>query len=195
MSENKYLNDGSIEQRSLCLALIRQVMSGNKPDVEHLINYPFLSFPTKTSKGFNYRDYSLDEWQPYKKIAKNIPDWPCLNLAPEILEMAIKNCIEEFSIARLMEVKDKDIYQWFGFDSTGDAGFWYKVGAELESLKTTGKEETEQPNKTQRNEIEFQRKKASILRGTVPEGSEQSSGKCKTATCIRHLGYQVCSGR
>ena len=198
MLKNEYLNDGSIEQRSLCLALIRQVMSENEPDVDWLRLYKGSAFPIKEFNGFSYEIYSRDKWKIGTKIAENIPDWPCLNLKPEILEEAIKNCLLQYDL-QYFKGCVTDIFKcWFIFDKTEKPSFWYKVADTLNTLHLETIKETniEQPfNKVQKDEIKFQRKKGCVLRGTVPEGNQQSSRKCKTATCSGHLGYQVCTGR
>lgn len=195
--ESDYLNDGSIEQRSLCLALIRQVMSGNEPDVEYLRCYSCQSFPSEIHKGFSYSHYPQDKWKTGTRIAENIPDWPCLNLKPEILEEAIKNCLSQRGLQWFVAYVEHNIDYWFVFDDTKKVYFWYDVAkilstTHLETIKDTN---IEQPYKTKENEIKFQRRKSTILRGTVPEGNQQSSGKCKATTRCGYLSYQVCSGR
>ena len=197
MSKNEYLNDGSIEQRSLCLALIRQVMSENEPNVGWLELYKSSAFPREMLGGFSYDNYSQDKWKIATKIADNIPDWPCLRLKPEILEEAIKNCLSQHDLQYFKKWVKCNIDYWFIFNETEKIDFWYSVSDALKHSSNIPKEiNIKQPvNKVQKDEIKFQRKKGCILRGTVPEGSEQSSGKCKTATCSGHLSYQVCSGR
>lgn len=193
-----YLNNGSIEQRSLCLALIRQVMSGNKPDVDYLRHYRNQAFPSEINNGFSYTDYPQDKWTFNSRIAGNIPDWPCLNLNPEILEEAIKNCLSQHDLQYFKTCVNRNINSWFLFSKTEKRDFWYEMAEILHTthVETVKDTNIEQPfNKVQKDEIKFQRKKGCVLRGTVPEGSEQSSGKCKTATCSGHLSYQVCSGR
>lgn len=194
---NSYFNDGSKEQRSLCLALIRQVMSGNEPDVEHLRPYNDSAFPNKIHRGFFYDDYPQDRWIYDTRIAENIPDWPCLNLKSEILEEAIRNCISQHNLPYFKECVKENINRWFIFNYTEKPDFWYKVVATLGTihLGTVKNTNIEQPIKEQKDEIKFQRKKGCILRGTVPEGNQQSSRKRQTATCSGHLGYQVCTGR
>lgn len=196
MEETTYLNNGTIEQRSLCLALIRQVMSGNAPDVEHLRHYNEPVFPSKAHGGFMYCDYSQDKWI-HGKIADIIPYWTCLNLKPEILEEAIRNCISQHNLPYFKECVKENINRWFIFNYTEKPDLWYKVAVTLSSipLETVKDTNIEQPIKEQKNEIKFQRKKGCILRGTVPEGNQQSSRKHQTATCSGHLGYQVCTGR
>ena len=188
-----YLNDGSIEERSLCLALIRQTMSGNEPNLR--IFTPHTACNGKSTGGFTYDDFPEDGWS--YTIAKNIPEWPCLNLKPEILEEAIRNCLSQHDLQVFKGSVNYNIGCWFLFDKTEKSDLWFEVARVLRAihLETVKDTDIEQPYKTKENEIKFQRKKASVLRGTVPEGSQQSSGKCKTATCSGHLSYQVCTGR
>ena len=194
--KSDYLNDGSIEQRSLCLALIRQVMSGNKPNVVYLRDYTKPPFPNKTHNGFSYDDYPQDRWRYGTKIAENIPDWPCLNLKPEILEEAIKNCVSQRGLEWFEKYVKRNIDWWFVFDDTGKPYFWYEVAGMSNRNPGTSKDiNIEQPYKTKENEIKFQRRKSTVLRGTVPEGSKQSSGKRKTSIAVGYLSYQVCTGR
>lgn len=192
----KYLNDGSVEQRSLCLALIRQVMSGNKPNLNLLITNSNLVYPSKELGGFFYTDFPDDRWDHTRKTAGNIPDWPCLNLKPDILEEAIRNCLSEHNLQYFKGCIIYNITCWFIFNSTEKSGFWYDVSDKLICSSEISKEiNIKQPIKTQENEIKFQRRKSTVIRGAVPEGNQQSSGKCKTATRSGYLSYQVCSGR
>lgn len=196
MSKSEYLNDGSIEERSLCLALIRQVMSGNNPDLNLLITSYTDVYLDKAHGGFFYREFPNDRWDYTRKIANNIPKWPCLRLKPNILEEAIRNCLIQHDLRYFNNVVSFNINSWFIFNITEKSNFWYDVTETLKDGPKIFKEtNTDQTTKTQENEIKFQRKRGSILRGTVPEGNRQSSGKCKTATCSGHLSYQICSGR
>lgn len=197
MEKEQILNNGSIEQRSLCLALIRQTMSGKKPDVECLRDYDNSAFPDKTHKGFFYWDYPQDKWRTGTRIAENIPDWPCLNLKPEILEEAIRSCLSQHDLQFFKESVKYNINEWFIFSRTKKCNLWFEVADILKHNPGTSKDTNiEQPfNKVQKDEIKFQRKKDCVLRGTVPEGNQQSSGKCRAATCSGYLSYQVCSGR
>lgn len=191
--ESDYLNDGSIEQRSLCLALIRQVMSGNEPNLN--IFTPNEPCNVKDEGGFYYGDFPEDGW--FRTIAKNIPDWPCLNLKPEILEEAIKNCLSQCGLQYFKDCVDCNISIWFVYSGTEKCDFWRKVAKTLDTTHLEPIKDTniEQPYKTKENEIKFQRRKSTVIRGTLPEGNQQSSGKCKATTCSGHLSYQVCSGR
>ena len=180
----------------MCLALIRQTMSGNEPYIEYLRHYYNLAFTISIDGGFCYTDYPHDEWELSTKIAKNIPYWPCLNLKPEILEEAIRNCLSQHGLQYFKKYVNYNIDNWFIFGKTEKSDFWYKVAGILNRNPETVKDTNiEQPYKTKENEIKFQRRKSTILRGVVPEGGQQSSGKCKATTCSGYLGYQICSGR
>ena len=193
VTEPEYLNDGSIEQRSLCLALIRQTMSGNEPHLS--IFTPHTGCTIRSFGGFDYTDFPEDNW--LCTIAKNIPNWPCLRLKPEILEEAIKNCLSQHNLQYFKECVKYNINRWFILYKTEKSDFWYKVTYILNSIHSETVKDTniEQPYKIKENEIKFQRRKSTVIRGTLSEGNQQSSGKCKTATCCGYLSHQVCTGR
>lgn len=188
--KSEYFNNGSIEERSLCLALIRQTLSGNKPDLKELLKFDS-DYPNSCFGGFDYCAFNDDNWSGF--IAKHIPDWQCIKLKPAILEEAIENCLSEHNLDYFKKIVDKGLDHWFTFHSTSKESVWYYISDHDSEIST--EINREQPIKTQEDEIKFQRKKASILRGTVPEGNRQSSGKCKTATCSGYICYQVCTGR
>lgn len=191
---NSYFNDGSLKERSTCLALIRQTFSTEKPDLTRLLEFK-LCYPKSCCGGFDYAAFIEDEWNGV--IAKHIPDWPCIKLKPEILEEAIRNCLSQHNLQYFKECVKENINRWFVFNYTEKPDFWYKVVDTLSTIHSEIVKDTniEQPIKEQKDEIKFQRKKGCILRGTVPEGNQQSSRKRQTATCSGHLGYQVCTGR
>lgn len=186
-----YLNDGSIKQRSLCLALIRQAMSGNPVDLEVFLNLSSTGgvLADKRLGGFNFGDYPQDDWRA--DIARNIPDWPCLKLKPEVLEKAIINCLTQHNLRYLEQTLISRLTSWFIFVKTGKEDFWFRVSEELNSALNN---EIAQPLKQTKNETELQRKKASVVRGDLPEGSEQRSGKSKAAVVRGHLCYNICAG-
>lgn len=188
-------NNGSKEQKSLCLALIRQVMSGNPVNLKIFTDLEegITCFSVESAGGFNYTDFLEDHWSGF--VAYNIPDWPCLKLKPEILEKAIINCLKQHNREYLKQVLHKTLEYWFVFHATEDSDYWLIVNDELKNFKQNSIESTyEHPLKIQKNEIEFQRKKASVIRGDLPEGSEQRSGKSKASVVCGHLCYNICSG-
>ena len=194
-AENEYLNDGSIEQISLCLALIRQTLVGNPPDLSLLITSKDGVFPITADGGFDYVDFKNDIWSYSKKIAGNIPDWPCLKLKPEILEKKIKDYISKYGLKCFEEAVAKNIISDHLLNNPDNKESWIDLWDNQSISWRQENEYMNSPFKTYDNEIKFQRKKGSIFRGTVPEGNQQSSGKCKTATCSGYICYQVCTGR
>lgn len=187
-------NDGSIEQRSLCLALIRQTMSGNVPDLSMFTSHSPCN--TKSYGGFDYEDFRQDEW--YHTIAKNIPDWPCLTLKPQILEKALQYLLKYRGPSKFQDYISGLVETWFNWDQTSEgADYWRTVcsaipentkfkKSELVSVKTT-------INKIN-YENQLQRKKSDLVRGTVPEGNIICGRKCKTSVSIGHLSNKVCIG-
>ena len=186
-----YLNDGSIKQRSLCLALIRQTMSRNPVNLKIFLNSLSIGgvLADKNFGGFNFRDYPQDDWRA--DIARNIPNWPCLWLKPEVLEKAIINCLTQHNLQHLKQTLVFKLTSWFTFAKTGKEDFWFRVSEELNSALNN---EIAQPLKQTKNETELQRKKASVIRGDLPEGSEQRGGKSKAAVVRGHLCYNICAG-
>ena len=136
MEETTYLNNGSIEERSLCLALIRQAMSGNEPHLN--IFTPNTACNRKDAAGFNYEHFPEDGW--HKTIAKNIPEWPCLNLKPKILEEAIKNCLSQHDLQHFKICVIFNINHWFVFSKTEKEDFWCKVAGILKYNSETVKD-------------------------------------------------------
>lgn len=130
------LNDGSIEERSLCLALIRQTMSGNEPCLWRLVEGAQSSerggyFPSGMDGGFFY-DYK-DGWN--KTIANNIPDWPCLRLMPEILEEAIRDCLILHDLNYFINHVENPISDWFISDKIVINDYWGTVNEDLSNAK------------------------------------------------------------
>lgn len=149
VAKPKYLNDGSVEQRSLCLALIRQTISGNEPDLNLLITYHTFLYPNAVHGGFSYGDFPDDRWDHTGKIASNIPDWPCIKLKPEILEEAIKNCLSQHNLGHFKEIVIYNINSWFIFCNTEKDDFWYDVAKALSHSSNISTEtNTEQSIKT-----------------------------------------------
>ena len=191
VDEFAYLNDGSIKQRSLCLALIRQAMSGNPVNLKIFLDVSstYGAIADKKLGGFNFGDYPQDNWKI--DIARNIPDWPCLQLKPEVLKEAIHNCLIQHGLQHLEQALGLNLTSWFTFAKTGKENFWFRVSKELNSALNN---EIAQPLKQTKNETELQRKKASVIRGDLPEGSEQRSGKSKASVVCGHLCYNICAG-
>lgn len=194
VSKQNCLNDGSIEQRSLCLALCRQVMSGNQPYLP--IFKPHDSCNTKNYGGFDYDDFPEDEW--YLTTAKNFPDWPCLKLKPEILETALKHSFK-YRPTTFSDFLSQPISRWFQWDKTPEGQkYWQEVNnAILDSniiLNTTEITLNKSIKKEEKHENQLQRKKSDLVRGTVPEGNIICGRKRKASVSIGHLSNKICSG-
>ena len=188
-NSSPYLNDGSREQRSLCLALIRQAMSGNPVNLNIFTDLKEGSstFTTTLHGGFNYVDFLEDHWSGF--VAYNIPDWWCLNLKPEVLEDILNEFLKWHKYTTLKEYLEDEFSCWFLFSDTERSDYYHKIN---KAIKTRYNSLT---NKVQTNhETELQRKKASVIRGDLPEGSEQRSGKSKASVVCGHLCYNICSG-
>lgn len=194
---SKYFNDGSIEERSLCLALCRQALSENPVNLEIFTKSSCLECPSKINGGFNYCDFSKDDW--YDRIAENIPDWPCLRLKPQILEKALQYLLEYRGPSKIQDYISGLVETWFNWDRTSEGvDYWRTVCSttpenakfkqpELVSVKTT-------INKTN-YENRFQKRKAVVIRGSVPEGNKVCSRKCETTVVCGHIDYRVIIGR
>lgn len=195
--EVESLNDGSLEERSLCLALCRQALSENPVNLEIFTKSSCLECPNKINGGFNYCDFSKDNW--YDRIAENIPDWPCLRLKPQILEKALQYLLEYRGPSKIQDYVSGLVETWFNWDRTSEgADYWRTVCSaipenakfkqpELVSVKTT-------INKTN-YENRFQKRKAVVIRGSVPEGNKVCSRKCETTVVCGHIDDRVIIGR
>lgn len=189
-----FLNNGSIEQRSLCLALIRQTMSGNRPSLDILTNPKFTGFPNQDRGGFDCIGFISDGWVE-NKVANNIPDWPCLKLKPEILEKAIKNCLLQHDVNYFTSWVSKHVNAWFVFSRTDEGPeYWFNV------TNACSKSNTDKlvinTNKTiENNENRFQKRKGTIVRGSIPKGSKIRSRKCQTSVTVGYLSNRKCIGR
>ena len=195
--QEDFLNDGSVEERSLCFALIRQTMSGNTPDLS--IFTPHTNCSCKSYGGFNYQDFTQDEW--YHTIAKNIPDWPCIKLKPKILEEAIENCLFQYGLEYFNEHVDDSLTCWFVFSLTGQGQkYWENITKVLDNW-ITAIEPSNTLNdkinlaKTENYENRFQKRKSTIIKGSVPKGSKICSRKYQTSITVGYLSYRKCVGR
>lgn len=179
-----FWNNKSIEQRSLCLALYRQALSGNMPCIEKL-DRGGSAFKIKMHGGFNYISFPEDNWG-HNKIASNLPDWKWLNIKPKILERVLIILYNAHADFRTLERNPNSPAFWF-YDlviSKDNANF----AADFISKYLN------KPIKTIEHENQLQRKKSDLVRGTVPEGNIICGRKRKASVGIGHLSNKVCSG-
>lgn len=179
-----FWNDGSKEQRSLCLALYRQALSGNMPYIEKL-DQGGPAFEIKMHGGFNYITFPEDDWNT-SKIAGNLPNWKWLDVKPRILERVLIILYNAHADFKTLERNPNSPALWFdGFiapksDTDFAADFINKY--------------LNKPTKTIEHENQLQRKKSDLVRGTVPEGNIICGRKRKASVSIGHLSNKVCSG-
>lgn len=181
--EDSILNDDSLEQRSLCLALVRQTMSGNTPDLS--IFMPHTNCSCKLYGGFDYQDFPQDDW--YHTIARNIPDWPCLKLKPEILEKALCYCLTHHNIDYFNTVCQDPIDFWFTFSGTAEGPeYWRGIVNACNTDKLIIN-----PNKTiESNETELQNKETPVRGGSEQTANRICYRKSKAQFVIRHISHQ-----
>ena len=183
---SEYLNDGSIEQKSLCLALVRQAMSKNQPSLDILTNWRFNEFPNRDNGGFDYANFESDVWVE-GNIAQNIPNWACLKLKPEILEQAICYCLTQHNIDYFNIVYQKPIDFWFTFSETAEGPeYWRGIVNACNTDKLIIN-----PNKTiESNETELQNKETPVRGGSEHIANRICYRKSKAQFVIRHISHQ-----
>ena len=179
-----FWNDGSIEQKSLCLALFRQAQSGNYPSIDNLKSKADREFPN-SSKGFNYYDYMDDDWS--NCIAHNLPDYKWLNLNPRVLEkilIIVKNHLR-YNEFQVLEQFPNNPVEWIN---------WSGIFSDTEYSEFTEFIQNYTENETISYENQLQRKKSDLVRGTVPEGNIICGRKRKATVSIGYLSNKICSG-
>ena len=178
---------GTIKDQMLNLAMLHQVESGNNLDralLEEDIDY-VKSFSNKLGGGFNYSDYSLEEWQKGRVWCANPPNYKWLNLKPEFVERIILRAKSEGLLSRLIEHPNNPVY-WFTWSKTPEGSKYWK---DFNILYTQDSQTLTNTTQNERNQIKLQRKKTSIRVGTVPEGCRVHGKRCKTSVRSRHLSY------
>lgn len=181
-TSNNFWNDGSKEQRSFCLALYRQALSGNVPYIEKLDQSG--AFKTKKEGGFNYLDFKEDIWD--EKIAHNCPDWKWLNIKPRILERVLTILYNAHADFKTLEINPNSPARWFD-EITTDAENTRFITDFINKYLN-------KPTKTIEHENQLQRKKSDLVRGTVPEGNIICGRKRKTSVAVGYLSNSVCIG-
>lgn len=178
---------GSLEDQMLNLAMLHQVESGNNLDrasLEEDINEG-QAFSNRYHGGFNYDDYSKEDWQYNTWKCQNPPDYKWLNLKPKIVEKIIKAAKSEDKLHKLIEYPSNPL-TWFTWSKTPEGS---KYWSNFNELYTQDIQTLTNTTQNERNQIKLQRKKASIRVGTVPEGCRVHGKRCKTSVRSRHLSY------
>ena len=129
-------------------------------------------------------------------ISNPLPNWPILTLDIDFAELILTR-IYEYSICEIcLSTFTKSIdciincINWCetpeGFDFWNTKFEYYYSNTDSKTLK--------QPNKKENHEIKLQRKKSTVIRGTVPEGSITRGRKRKVTITVGYLSNSVCIG-
>lgn len=198
--------DKDCSSKWLIFCMIFQYLSGNCPNPSI---FKYFTTPSKNDGGFNYVDFEYDFLDiQSKKIP--FPDWPILNLPLDEAYKILEHCYKYGNTKKNLEFFTQNVgsivFAGFLWENTPEGhDYWnykcayYKGIISREKLeeyiKPTKSEILTTQIKTKNYEIKLQEKRGIILRGTVPKGNKQSSGKYETSIVSRPLGYTVCSGR
>lgn len=180
--------------KTLILCMCLQLLSGNRPNVQIFKD----SVPFKTEGGFNW--YEFQNQLSMELITDPTPNWPILTLDLEFAELLLTR-MYKYPFSSLIDI-DKfkksigdliDEINWTetpeGFQFWNEKCQYYDSISDSEILK-----HQEQPYKTKNHEIKLQRKKSTVIRGTVPEGSITRGRKRKVTITVGHLSNSVCIG-
>jgi len=180
--------------KHLIFYMCLQLLSGNKP------NYRILKdrVPFKDQGGFNWHEFSDKLSMDF--ATQPCPNWPILTLDIEFAELLLTRmykypCSSLIDIDYFKKPISHLIDDIIWSETPEGFGFWkekyqyYKSKSNSEIL-----ENQKQPNKIENHEIKLQRKKSTVIRGTVPEGSITRGRKRKITITVGYLSNSVCIG-
>lgn len=175
-------------KKHLILFMCLQLLSGNRPDKSIFTD----RVPYKHEGGFNPA-YFIKELH-MKFITGPLPDWPIFTLDIDFAELMLTR-IYEYPIG-LIDLKNFTgsipfiigSIEWSntpeGYDFWNARWEYYNSDTYSKTLK--------QPNKKENHEIKLQRKKSTVIRGTVPEGSITRGRKRKVTITVGYLSNTIC---
>lgn len=176
--------------KHLIFYMCLQLLSGNRP------NYRIFKglVPFKNQGGFNWQEFS--DKLSMDSVTQPCPNWPILTLDIDFAELVLIR-IYEYPLDQIsLEDFTKpvkyiiDHIKWTntleGYDFWNAKWEYYNSNTDSKTLK--------QSYKTENHEIKLQRKKSTIIRGTVPEGSITRGRKRKVTITVGHLSNSVCIG-
>lgn len=176
--------------KRLIFFMCLQLLSGNRPDKSIFKD----RVPFQFEGGFDWTEFR--EELLIESVTSDLPNWPILTLDIDFAELILTR-IYEHSM-RSIDLEDFTRPVSFIIDSIDwsntpeEYDFWdakweyYKSNIDSKTLK--------QPNKTENHEIKLQRKKSTVIRGTVPEGSITRGRKRKVTITVGYLSNSVCIG-
>lgn len=171
-----------------------QLLSGNWPDRSIFKGI----IPYKHERGFDWSEFKEKLSMIY--MTDPLPNWPILTLDIDFAELLLIR-MYEYSFSSIIDIDEfkKPIYRliddidWVktpeGFEFWDEKHQYYKSKSNSEILK-----HQKQSYKTENHEIKLQRKKSTVIRGTVPEGSITRGRKRKVTITVGYLSNSVCIG-
>ena len=177
-------------EKRLIFFMCLQLLSGNRPDKSIFKD----RVPFQFEGGFDWTEFR--EELLIESVTSFLPDWPILTLDIDFAELILTRSYE-YPIGQIdLDVFTKPVHyiidsiEWSntpeGYDFWDMKWAYYKSNTDSETLK--------QPNKTENHEIKLQRKKSTVIRGTVPEGSITRGRKRKVTITVGYLSNSVCIG-
>lgn len=176
--------------KQLIFFMCLQFLSGNRPDKSIFKD----RIPFKDEGGFNWDQFQRKLSMKY--AISPVPNWPILTLDIDFAELILLRIYEHPMGSIDLETFTKpikyiiDSIEWESTPERFD--FWdvkwdyYNSNTDSNTLK--------QPNKKENHETKLQRKKSTVIRGTVPEGNITRGRKRKVAITVGYLSNSVCIG-
>lgn len=178
----------------LILFMCLQLLSGNKPDKSIFKD----RIPFRHERGFDWKQFR--EKLSMRDVQCPLPNWPILTLDIDFAELLLTR-MYEYPFSSLIDIDNFkkplgcliDEINWAqtpeGFSFWDEKCQYYDSKSDSEILTNQ-----EQTYKTENHEIKLQRKKSTVIRGTVPEGSITRGRKRKVTITVGHLSNSVCIG-
>ena len=179
-------------EKHLIFFMCLQLLSGNRPDKSIFKD----RVPFKDEKGFNW--YEFNEELSMIDISSPLPNWPIFTSDIDFAELILTR-LYEYPISQIdLDVFTKSIHyiidsiDWSNTPEGYD--FWDAKWVYYKYHSNTDSKTLKQSNKTENHEIKLQRKKSTIIRGTVPEGSITRGRKRKVTITVGYLSNSICIG-
>lgn len=182
--------ESDFPNKHLILFMCLQLLSGNRPDKSIFKN----RIPFKDEGGFDW--YEFKEKLSMECATSTLPNWPILTLDIDFAELILIRIYEYpmglIDLEHFTEPVEYiiDCIEWpktpEGFDFWCAKYDYYNSNTDSKTLK--------QLNTRKSHENKLQRKKSTVIRGTVPEGSITRGRKRKVTITVGYLSNSVCIG-
>lgn len=191
--------DKNCSSKWLIFCMIFQYLSGNCPNPSI---FKYFSSPMKEQGGFDFVDFEYD-FLNIQKERVPFPDWPILNIPLDEAYKILEHCFTYEKFKKSLEFFTYDVstiifggFPWYntpeGHIYWNDCYDYYKGPVLKEELDTLKNIPIQIKPKNYENKL--QRKKSTVIRGTVPEGSITCGRKRKTSITVGYLSNSVCIG-